>query len=320
MVEPVGKFAKQPETESFLEHLNRQLAPAHDAEYREVDERYPTLQIIGVPRSGTTLLGQLVAGHLDVGYIDHLTAAFWRAPLYGIRLSRLLLGGARPDTYASEYGRTGAVHEPHEFGYFWRALLDHDELAESAALAASPDWDRVRRVITNMCAEFDRPIVFKAFQLVWHMKPFQAVLPRTCFVWVRRDPLETAMSILRLREGFAGSRDIWVSMKPLACDDPSALPRADQVAAQVYEIERTIHDGVAELAPGTVLEVPLARLRRDPAGVLGDCRDLLAEHGGEVELLSPPPREFPAAGLDTSDPDYPAVEAAIARRYGAGSG
>lgn len=320
MVEPVGKFAKQPATEAFLERFNRQLAPGNDAEYQDLAEHYPTLQIIGVPRSGTTLLGQLVAGHLDIGYIDHLIAAFWRAPLYGIRMSQLLLDGVRPDTYSSEYGRTDGIHEPHEFGYFWRDLLDHDEMAESAARTASPNWDRIRTVITNMCTEFDRPIVFKAFQLVWHMERFQAVLPRTCFVWVRRDPLETAMSILRLREGFAGSRDTWVSMKPLAYEDLAALPRAEQVAGQVHALDQTISERVADLAPGTILEVSLARLCGDPAGVLEDCKKLLETNGGEVELLSQPPQEFPFPGPDTADPDYAAVEAAIARRYEARPG
>jgi hypothetical protein len=315
MVEPVGRFAKAPNTESFLENLNRQLAPGNDAEYRDRQEQYPTLQIIGVPRSGTTLLGQLVAGHLDVGYIDHLVAAFWRAPLYGIRMSRLLLDGVRPNTYSSEYGRTEGIQGPHEFGYFWRDLLAHDEFSESAALAASPDWKRVRNVVTNMCAEFERPIVFKAFQLVWHMEQFQQALPLTRFVWVRRDPLETAMSILRLREGFAGSRDSWVSMKPLAYNELKDRPRAEQVVGQVYEIEQTISQAVARLAPDTVLEVPLSRLRRDPGDVLDDCRHLLHSGGADVPLLRPPPASFPSPGLDTADPDYPAVRDAVALRY-----
>lgn len=316
MVEPVGKYAKDAAQESFLERFNALVAPANNAEYRDVAERFPTLQIIGVPRSGTTLLSQLVSAHLDIGYIDHVVAAFWEAPLYGIRMSRQLLGGVRPTGYTSQFGRTTEIHEPHEFGYFWRDLLDHEELAEAGAAAATIDWTRVRRVITNMCEEFERPIAFKSFLLVWHMQRFQQVLPRTCFVWVKRDPLDAAMSILRFREGFAGSRDTWVSMKPLAYETLRAEPRAAQVAGQVYEVEQTIRANVAAAAPGTVLELDYAEICSDPAGVVEACRELLGRNGYTPDLLTLPPPSFALTTADEADPDYTAVRTAVASRYG----
>lgn len=316
MVEPVGKYSKDMTQESFLERLNSQLEAQNDAEYRDTDEIFPTLQILGVPRSGTTLLSQLVSAHLDVGYIDHLVAAFWRAPLYGIRLSQQLLDGLRPTGYRSEFGRTEAIHEPHEFGYFWLELLGHQTLAQSEAAGAQIDWARVRRVITNMCDEFSRPIAFKSFLLTWHMLEFQRVLPRTCFVWVKRDPLETAMSILRFREGFGGNRDTWVSMKPLAYDHLKQLPRAEQVAGQVYEIDATISFNAAAAAKGTVLEVDYARLCREPAAVLGDCRELLSRNGFKPNFIGQPPDRFDMPAVDASDADFEAVSRAIDDRYG----
>jgi hypothetical protein len=319
MVEPVGKYSKDTARESFLERLNAQLAPTHDAEYREVEERFPTLQIIGVPRSGTTLLSQLLSAHLDVGYIDHVVAAFWQAPLYGIRLSQQLLNGVRPTDFTSEYGRTAEVHDPHEFGYFWRDLLGHDDLSEVEAARAVIDWERVRHVITNMCDELERPVVFKSFLLTWHMLEFQAVLPRTCFVWVKRDPLDTAMSILRFREGFAGSRDLWVSMKPRTYGELSRQPRADQVAGQVYDIEQTIQANIGAAAPGTVLEVEYEQLCRQPAVVLEDCRVLLGRNGFEPDVVGIPPDGFRITTADSADPDYAAVGAAVVARYGRSS-
>jgi len=319
MVEPVGKYAKDAGRESFLERLNSQLAPANDAEYRDLQERFPTLQIIGVPRSGTTLLSQLLSAHLDVGYVDHVVAAFWQAPLYGIRLSQQLLNGVRPTGFTSEYGRTTEIHDPHEFGYFWRYLLGHDDLSEVEAATAVVDWQRVQRVITNMCDEIGRPFVFKSFLLTWHMLEFQAVLPRTCFVWVKRDPLDAAMSILRFREAFAGSRDTWVSMKPRSYAELSEQPRAYQVAGQVYDIEQTIRANVAGAAPGTVLEVEYEQLCRQPAAVLEDCRVLLGRNGFEPDPIGKPPNGFGITTADPADPDYSAVRDAIEARYGRSS-
>jgi len=315
MVEPIGEYAKDATQEAFLERLNTELASANDGEYRDLEERFPTLQIVGVPRSGTTLLSQLVSAHLDVGYIDHVIAAFWKAPLYGVRLSRQLLGNKRTTGFTSEFGRTPEMHDPHEFGYFWRHLLGHDQLDEAEAAGATVDWERVRRVITNLCEEFERPVVFKSFLLTWHMRQFQAALPHTCFVWVKRDPLDAAMSILRFREGFAGSREAWVSMKPLAYDALQAESPPVQVAGQVYAIDQTIRNNVAALSPSTVLQVDYDRLCSDPRAVLGDCRALLANNGFKPDVVGVAPERFAATTASTSDPDFDAVRSAINAQY-----
>ena len=88
-VQPLAAgFRKDPAEESFLDDLNLRLATFHDAEVTEQPEHFPTLHVVGPPRSGTTLLMQLLAAHLEVGYINNLIASFWRVPLYGIRLSK----------------------------------------------------------------------------------------------------------------------------------------------------------------------------------------------------------------------------------------
>ena len=54
-------YRKDPRQEAFLEQLNAALAPGERASYRELEERFPTLHVVGAPRSGTTLVTQLVA-------------------------------------------------------------------------------------------------------------------------------------------------------------------------------------------------------------------------------------------------------------------
>ena len=73
---PVGKeFQKERKEEDFLKYFNQILQPHHDEEYAELEETMPTLHVIGVPRSGTTLMTQLLATSLDIGYINNLIAS-----------------------------------------------------------------------------------------------------------------------------------------------------------------------------------------------------------------------------------------------------
>ncbi len=270
-------FAKDPHEERFLEEFNATLAPAEEAAYRDIDEHLPTLHVIGAPRSGTTLLYQVIAGALDVGYIDNLTAAFWRAPVTGLRLSRKL--GVEPATsFGSDFGRTRGIAEPHEFGYFWNHHLAYPDLRERGAdHERAIDWAGLRRVIVNMAEVRRAPMVFKPMLLIWHLEAMVRAMPRTCYVWIRREPRDTALSILRMRQAVRGTIDGWVSLRP-AADLDGASPWL-QVATQVLLLERTIQAAADTLGPATILPVRYERLCAEPNTVITEVRDMMGSKG-----------------------------------------
>ena len=120
-------FAKNAAEETFFFTLNTIL---HNAELPSPETvcdvaRLPLVYIVGVPRSGTTLLSQMLCGYLPVGYINNLIARFWLKPSVGIRLSKTVLGeeARRHITLRSTHGTTEGASSPHEFGYFWRHWL-----------------------------------------------------------------------------------------------------------------------------------------------------------------------------------------------------
>ena len=59
----------------LVQPLERMLVRTHR------DPSVPLLFIVGVPRSGTTLLYQLMCTHLDVGYVSNAMARWWMAPI-----------------------------------------------------------------------------------------------------------------------------------------------------------------------------------------------------------------------------------------------
>lgn len=310
-VEPVGRFAKDAGVEDFLERMNRSLVDAHDAELVDLEAAPPALHVIGAPRTGTTLLTQLVAAHLEVGYVNQLTAAFWQAPLYGLRLSHHLLGEERSTNFVSRFGRTDAIHEPHEFGYFWRRLLGYSTMTEGEVSDTNIDWAYVSKVLRNMTSEVGAPMVFKSFLLGWHLRAALAAMPETCFAWVRRDTVATAMSILRFREEFAGDRDRWVSLRPRSFDQLVLLPRAEQVVGQVRAVERSIEHQIEAVSSSNVAIIDYEDLCDDPPAVLETIKALLAANGADVQAVGRPPQRFVNSDIgDPDDPDLTAVRAA----------
>ena len=271
MPEPTPPYRKHDDDEAFLEWLNGLLAGPEAHGYEDLEERHPTVHVLGLPRSGTTLALQLIAAHTDIAYVDHVAAAFPGAPMIGLRLAQKLRRGLpRASFYASDFGRTASLSEPHEFTYFWSRLLDLpyglDGLAQPEP-GHQVDWDRARRVLTNMCAAVDGPLAFKSFHVIWQLEAFCRVLPRTVVVRIRRDRLQVAQSLLRMRESLYGSRDAWASIRPLQYAWLKDEDWATQIAGQIVYTSRALQAGIRSVAPAGLVEIDYDVICRD-AGLL----------------------------------------------------
>jgi hypothetical protein len=275
--------------EAFLECLNAQLERAEIEHYSDLAEEYPTIHVLGVPRSGTTLALQLLAAHTDVGYIDHVAAAFWRAPVAGLRLSENLRRHLpRESTYRSDFGRTRTLTEPHEFSRLWARLLGTEFGVESLAQPASSDgvdWVFFKRVVTNMCDAVQHPIAFKSFHAIWHLPVLCQTLPKAILVVVKRDPLAVAQSLVSMRERLYGSREVWASAKPREYAWLKDTDYATQIAGQIHYINRAIEAGLRTVGSGAAIEVSYESLCRDPGTFLEMVTERVSAHGSSLRTF-----------------------------------
>ncbi len=307
------EFEKDSEQEVFLERLNDILEPHQEEDYLDLEETYPTLFIIGAPRSGTTLLSQLVSVHLDVRYINNLIAAFWKAPVYGVRLSEKLIPHFRSSLYQSQYGRTQGISEPHEFGYFWARFFGEDPLSQKTRdFEKQVDWERMRKVLINIAHAFKKPVVYKYLPMCWYVEAVGRILKKVCFVRVKRDPVQNAISIYNSRKKFLGSAAQWFSLKPLQYKELKNKPVWEQVAGQVAAIETFINDEIKKIDKDRLLDLNYTDLCKNPMEVLGAIKEMLNRNGGNVELLSEPERFIEKI----IDPHSDEIYSKIARELG----
>ena len=304
---------RDPEYDDALRQMNDALEGAQDALLREHAEAHPILFVVGPPRSGTTLALQLLSSNLDVAYVNNLTAAFWSAPLIGVRLSKKLLGDDYCSSYSSNFGQTQGAREPHEFGRFWIDLLAPYGLSEPDEHAGTRvDWKRLQLVLNNMSEAFGRTSVFKAPMLGWYVAEVQRWLPRACFVKTVRNPLDNALSILKYRRAMRGSEEEWVSLRPGNIEALSGLSVERQVAGQLYYLERSFQRQVEQVGGRNVLEVRYEDMCADPGRFLEDVRDLVSRVGSRVELRGEVPASFEVSrARRAEEPRYEAVAQAI---------
>lgn len=308
---------KAADFETFLEKLNEHLSSFEQEWYEDLPETLPSVHVIGVPRSGTTLLTQLISSGLDVGYINNFIARFWKAPVTGIRISREILGDNFESTLTSKFGKTCRIREPHEFNYFWSDVLGYDGFLEKTAEEAEQiDWKRISIVVRNMIGAFNKPLVFKSFLPAWHAARMQTHLPRSCFVWIRREPLENALSLLETRKKIHNSEEEWISLKPLEYKQLKYKTPSEQVAGQVYYLEQAYQKQIDQLPESNYLILEYKDVCENPIESLKAIEQMINRNGGKIQLKQTSSFHLKVSKRDSGNSvDYEKVREALSSYY-----
>jgi len=290
--------------EAFLYQLNDLLAEQHlHSLVPDLEQRFATVHIIGAPRSGTTLMMQLVAASLNIAYPSNLAAMFWQAPCYGVALHRKLFRQTIGQNFSSQYGITDGPQGPHEFGRFWRALFNYPDMGERTDHPI--DWTLVRSTLANMTETAGQAFAFKSFLPVWHLEELAHACPKSIFLHIVRDPLENALSLLQARHSYAKNETDWVGLKPLACKQYEAAPIAVQVVSQVIEIERAISARIETIPKNRVIRTTLREVCAAPENCiaqLADCIDAIQLETVRRRGVLPALEEnFPSLTADPAD-------------------
>jgi LPS sulfotransferase NodH len=291
-------FLKDPEGESYFETVNRTLQTVEEGLYAVDSPEYPFIFIVGLPRSGTTLLSQLIAGGLDIGYVNNLVARFWLSPVTGIKLSQAVFGAKRVATFHSTYGATQDPLDVHEFGYFWRHWLQKrtfEDVRDAHLSEDNIDWTGLRRVLANMQSQFDAPMVFKNIFGSYHIERMHNELKNVLYIYIERDPLDVAISILKARQKYYSDINCWWSYVPPDYEKVIHKDYWTQIAGQVHYLKRYYNRAFSAFAvPNRVLRVKFAELCSDPRGVVGRVNETLTSEFGESrQLLDGIPATFP---------------------------
>jgi hypothetical protein len=271
--------------------LNRGLAFVETslASGGEAPLRHPPLLVVGAPRSGSTLLYQLLVERFDIGYLSNLHCRFFGAPSLVERLARGRLA-VRTASYASIHGRTSGATAPSECGEYWyrffRKSPQYTPLAEA-------DPARLRRLRASVRALGDaagHPLVFKNLVCSLRLGPIGAALPEALFLFVRRDLADNAQSLLAARQRIHGDYAAWWSVEPPGFERLIALPPHEQVVEQVRAVEAVVEEDRESLGRGRFHELRYEDLCDDPRGALDAIARFAA--GRAVSLV--PRREVPS--------------------------
>lgn len=299
-------YHKDEQEEDFLLEMNRVLQAREQALYRDYSIDHPFIFVFGPPRSGTTLISQVLASSLDCGYINNLAARFWLAPVHGIRLAKQVLKDQPGEiSFQSHYASTKGLSDIHEFGYFWRQLLQKetmDDVTKSAEREADIDWQMVKMTLANMQHEFQLPMVFKNIFGAYHLQKMQEILGKVLYVYIERDPLDSAISILEARKKHYADLNNWWSYTPVEYNRIKDADYWTQIAGQVFFLQRYYRQQIASFSKENSLIVQYRDFSQSPGKVLASLADISRrKYQYDLKITTPAPAQFPFREYDQHD-------------------
>ncbi len=283
----------------------------------------PSLWIIGPPRSGTTLLYQVMVNRYDLTYFSNFTARLYLAPIVGIWLERSLLRKSnRSGEYQSQFGKTPGWLGPSEAGAFWyRWFPKGDHVHVPAGATPEEHLEQLRQEVYGMSKVRSAPTVFKNTYNSMRIAPIVEAFPEAYFLVCRRNPIDTAQSILAGRIRAAGDKHVWWSLPPNQIDKIRGHPPCEQVVEQVYYVYGQIEEDGRRLGSSRFFEVHYEALCNDVQATLSSIEQFLGRKGVKLSVSGQVPDRFPVSrGQKVSDDDYRCIVRTVERLWGGHNG
>lgn len=220
--------------------------------------------------------------------------------MYGVELSKKLLGDDYVSNFKSTFGRTDTIREPHEFGYFWNHHLRYGGLQQQGKEHEQKiDWKQLNKLLNNITYHYDRPVIFKSFLFGFHANRAFQEMPKTCFVYIKRDFLTNAFSILKLRKKLNGNIEEWGSIKPLQYEKLKDLSVYEQIAGQILCMESEYLEQLENIPAQNKRVFQYEKICNNPAGFVQSTKELLSNHYDQPEVSIPEISSFQTVTADT---------------------
>jgi len=297
--ERTNEFRRNQRLTDLLNEINSELEPVEKELMEGQKLEYPVIFIVGALRSGTTLLTQWLANSGSFSYPSNLLSRFYKAPIMGAKLQLLLtdekynfrdeLKDLKTNVnYESENGKTKGVLAPNEFWFFWQKFfnLEGDDFITKDKLKSKLDARKaIQEEIAGMMNVFKKPMVFKAMNFNYHLDYLDSLFDKAIFIHIEREGLTNIESALVARKKQMGSIDKWYSFKIPEYEKLVKLNPYEQVAGQIYYINKAIEEGLSKIDKNKKVKIKYEDFCENPKGLFEEIHYKLKLNGFIIDKL-----------------------------------
>lgn len=258
----------------YERYLHHRYQPSHTSP--------PPIFIIGSPRSGSTLLYQLVTNLFDVSYISNFTSLFYHSLITGFQLQHLLFAPRPHNQYRSYNGHTKGLRGPHECGKFWYQWFPTQQHFVAGDEYDPDHYQSLRQTVSAITTASQKPLLFKNLNCGQRLQILAQLMPDALFIYCKRDPLYIAQSLLEGRLRVYGDRNEWWSVMPHNYAPLKELPYHQQIVGQIYHLQQQIECDLLLYPQKQRLELHYETFSADPTSVVQQLRTFWQQNGLSV--------------------------------------
>jgi len=294
--ERIKGFKRNQSLENLLLEVNSDLWKVEQGLLKSRKPEFPIIFIVGAHRSGSTLMMQWLANLGLFSYPSNLLSRFYHAPIIGAKLQLLLADeqyNYRDELkdftstidFSSDNGKTKGALAPNEFWYFWRRFLPFSELdyLSTEQLLKVSDTKTLIAELSGMMNVFQKPMALKAMILNYNIDFLDQLFENAIFIHTRRDPLTNIESALKARERQLGSIDEWYSFKIPEYDELRKLNPFEQVAGQIFYINKSVEAGLAKVPEHKKITVQYESFCENPVEIYDEICCKLNQNDFKVD-------------------------------------
>lgn len=245
------------------------------------------LFIVGLPRSGATLIYQYIVHRLHVAYF---TNGAGNNPLYPLLTTAIQKFFRKPykSDFKSNYGRISGPMAPREAGKIWGRFFLPDKFQQGKDISEAQKNRLYKTVVVIQELFGGATFVNKNVRNSLHMEALADIFPYSKFLIVERDIMDIGISILRARKLTHGDYNLWFSVRPRNYESIKNLSIPEQIYHQIKDIRECIKESANKIGSIRVKKINYENFCEKPEIVIDMFSDLFKD----VKEKNPPVPHF----------------------------
>ena len=261
--------------------------------------------VVGLPRSGTTLLYQLLLNHFQCSYFTRLSDYCYRSPVTAYRIQSLIFPQPQNFEYESQYGRMkdrsyiSTIWRPVEGHRIWERWFPREPTHCYEGGLSIANRQEMQSTIAGVVQISGKPFVNKNPRNSLRVAGLLEVFPKAVVIVVKRNSLYVAQSLYVARIGRQSSGNGnygWWGTKPKEFIDLRHLDPLPQAVGQTRAIEQELKRQLLNYASASIV-VDYEDICEKPGEVLSKIQNGCEKKGIELQRT----RDFRARPFPTGN-------------------